>query len=159
MNKFSSFDIFHNELLDFFRSFVSNITFLGKNLDPKVAEAVVNFYKDEEISATMPGKKDVILFKNNQGIKTELQKRLLLGTLRELYATFKERHSDLKVGFTSFSLLRPRECVFARSCGTHTICVCTTHQNVKLSILGKFIIYIVYAPQIVYNRFAPFTLL
>lgn len=111
-------------------------------MDPEIVKIVENFYNDDEISATMPGKKDVIVFRDEHGKRTELQKRLLLGTLKELYVLFKERHSDLKIGFTKFSLLRPRECVFARSCGTHTVCVCTTHQNVKLAILGKLTFFI-----------------
>lgn len=111
--------------------------FKGRILDPEICETVVKFYKEDEISAQMPGQKDVIVFKDEQGDRTELQKRLLLGTLREIYATFKERHADLKVGFTKFTLLRPRECVFVRSSGAHTVCVCTIHQNAKLSILSK----------------------
>lgn len=84
----------------------------------------------------MPGKKDVRVIRDEQGNRKELRKRLLLGPLRELYATFKERHPSLKIGFSKFASLRPPECVFVRSAGTHTVCVCTYHQNAKLSILG-----------------------
>lgn len=84
---------------------------------------VIDFYTDDDISAMMPGKKDVIVTRNKQGDRIEIQKRLLLGTLREIYATFKQQHGHLNVGFAKFSLLRPPQCVFVRSCGTHTVCM------------------------------------
>lgn len=90
----------------------------------------------------MPGMKDVFIVKDELGNRQELRKRLLLGTLRELYASFKERHPELKVGFSKFCVLKPRECVYVRSCGTHTVCVCTCHQNAKLSILGIVTLYV-----------------
>lgn len=79
--------------------------------------------------------------KDKQGNRIELRKRLLLGPLRELYAIFKEKHPSLKVGFSKFATLRPSECVFVRSAGTHTVCVCTYHQNVKLAILGMLYLF------------------
>lgn len=99
----------------------------GKTLEAEVVKLVLEFYLDDEISATMPGKKDVLVVKNEHGNRQELRKILLLGTLRELYATFKERHPVLKIGFIKFATLRPQECVFVSSCGTHTVCVCTRH--------------------------------
>lgn len=113
--------------------------FKGRILDPEICKAVIEFYKEDAISATMPGKKDVVAFRDDHGHRIALQKRLLLGTLREIYANFKERNPDFKIGFTKFSLLHPRECVFVRNSGTHTVCVCTTHQNAKLSILSRLI--------------------
>lgn len=89
----------------------------------------------------MPGKKDVLIVRNEEGNKIEVRKRLLLGTLRELYHIFKERYTDLNLGFSKFAELKPRECVYVSSCGTHTVCVCTYHQNVKLMILGTKIFH------------------
>lgn len=109
---------------------------IGKTLNFETVDTVRNFYRNSEISVMMPGKKDLIKIKDGNGNKKEIQKRLLLGSLREIYANFKEEHPDLKIGFSRFASLRPPECVFVRSSGTHTVCVCTTHQNAKLSILG-----------------------
>lgn len=106
-------------------------------MDEKIIKIVEMFYKDDEISATMPGKKDVLIVKDDEGNRIELRKRLLLGTLRELYHTFKQRHPDEEVGFSKFYSLKPYECVYVNSSGTHTECVCTYHQNAKLMILGK----------------------
>ena len=32
--------------------------------------------------------------------------------------------------------LRPKHCILAGASGTHSVCVCTIHQNVKLMVLG-----------------------
>ncbi len=62
------------------------------------------------------------------------QKRLLLCNLDEAYRAFKDKYPELKVGFSKFAELRPKYCVVAGSSGTHSVCVCTHHQNVKLMI-------------------------
>lgn len=38
--------------------------------------------------------------------------------------------------FSKFAELRPRNCVLAGASGTHTVCVCAIHQNVKLMLEG-----------------------
>ena len=42
----------------------------------------------------------------------------------------------MKIGFFKFARLRPRQCILAGAAGTHSVCVCTLHQNVKLMIAG-----------------------
>ena len=54
-----------------------------------MVQTVTDFYKLDEISALMPVKKDCVKVKNDNGEKIDIQKRLLLGTLRELYQSFK----------------------------------------------------------------------
>lgn len=51
-----------------------------------------------------------------------------------MYSSFKWQHPDIKIGFSKFCTLRPKWCVLAGSSGTHSVCVCTYHQNVKLLI-------------------------
>ena len=65
-----------------------------------------------------------------------IQKRLILGNLREIYQLFKERFPSQSVGFSKFAKLRPKHCVLAGASGTHAVCVCTIHQNVKLMMVG-----------------------
>ena len=60
------------------------------------------------------------------------QKRLLLCTLRELYCEFKQQNADIKLGFSKFCTLRPKWRVIAGASGTHSVCVCTMHQNTIL---------------------------
>ena len=49
---------------------------------------------------------------------------------------FKDRYSNEAIGFSKFVDLRPKHCVLAGASGTHSVCVCTIHQNVKLMMLG-----------------------
>ena len=50
--------------------------------------------------------------------------------LQELYTTFKEKYQNEKIGFSKFCALRPKWCLLAGSKMTHSVCVCSTHQNV-----------------------------
>ena len=65
-----------------------------------------------------------------------IQKRLILGNLREIYQLFKERFPSESVGFSKFAELRPKHCFLAGASGTHAVCVCTIHQNVKPMMVG-----------------------
>ena len=66
------------------------------------------------------------------GYKQHKQKRLLLGNLK-LYAAFKEKFQDSKVGFSKICALRPKWCKTIGSSGTHSVCVCAIHQNTILA--------------------------
>ena len=81
--------------------------------------------------------KDYVTIKNNDGEKLRVQKRLVYCNLKELFQSFKLKYPDCKVGFSKFAELRPKECVLAGASGTHTVCVCIIHQNVKLMIKGQ----------------------
>ena len=78
----------------------------------------------------MPGKRDYISVARN----THMQKRLLLCDLKELYAAFKQNYPHLKIGFSKFCSLRPKWYVLVGCSGTHSVCVCTIHQNVILML-------------------------
>lgn len=84
----------------------------------------------------MPGKKDFLSVVGSDGKRVHIQKRLVLCNLREAYCEFKTQHPNTKIGFTKFSILRPKECVLAGASGTHSVCVCTLHQNVKLMFVA-----------------------
>lgn len=71
----------------------------------------------------MPGFKDSVSVVEN-GIRN----------LREVYALFKERNGECKIGLSKFAELRPKNVVLANASGTHNVCVCIKHQNVKLMI-------------------------
>lgn len=87
----------------------------------------------------MPGIKDVVISTDSNNQKQKVQKRLLLLNLNEIYRYFKEEKPEIKIGFSKFCTLRPPNCVLAGSSGTHSICVCSYHQNVKLLLLGNFL--------------------
>ena len=79
----------------------------------------------------MPGKKDFVSVKI-EGKRVHIQKRLVLNNLREVYREFKQKFPGRKIGFSKFAELRPKHCILAGASGTHAVCVCTIHQNVKL---------------------------
>ena len=85
-----------------------------------------------------------------EGKREHCQKRLILCNLKELYEQFKTIYPGTIVGFSTFAMQRPKECILAGSCGTHSVCVCSLHQNAKLmfygskiAILSEGVIYIV----------------
>lgn len=45
-------------------------------------EIAINFYKDNQVSALMPGMKDYISIKNDEGKHIHVQKRLILLKLK-----------------------------------------------------------------------------
>ena len=54
--------------------------------------------------------------------------------LQELYIAFKEKHPNVNIGFSKFCALRSKWCVLAGSKMTHSVCVCSGHQNVVLLV-------------------------
>jgi len=70
------------------------------------------------------------------GKRIQKQKRLLLNNIKELYKTFKMNNPTTKCSFSKFASLRPKHCVLAGSAGTHSVCVRSIHENVKLLIDG-----------------------
>ena len=103
----------------------------GKRLATETTSSIEAFYRHDDISRVMPGKKDCFSILRD-GVKTHVQKRLVLGNLKEVYQQFKEKNPNTKIGFAKFAMLRPKECVLAGASGTHSVCVCTVHNNVKL---------------------------
>lgn len=101
---------------------------------PKVTiDKVTSFYNCDDVSRVMPGIKDTVSMKIN-GEKQKVQKRLLLMSLKELYVLFKKEHADSKVCFSVFARLRPKNTILPGQSGTHCVCVCTIHQNVKMML-------------------------
>lgn len=109
----------------------------GKTLPPETAVLVKEFYSNDEVSRQMPGKKDYVsMGKDTEGRPIHVQKRLILGNLREIYSLFKSKFPNIKIGFSKFVELRPKNCIIAGASGTHSVCVCTAHQNMKLMFSG-----------------------
>ena len=81
------------------------------------------------MSRVMPGK--WILYQLDKE-RVHMQKRLVLSNLKEVYQLFKQKHPTKSIGFSKFAELRPKKCVLAGESGTHSVCVCTIHQNVIL---------------------------
>lgn len=87
------------------------------------------FYCDDENSRACLRKRDVVRVTGN-GENIQKQGRLLTCNLDAL---FKEKYPKLKIGFSKFAELRPKQCVLALDKhGTHSVCACVYHQNVQL---------------------------
>ncbi len=87
----------------------------------------------------MPGMNDYISVRLQDGEKkTKIQKRLLLLNIDELFFKFKE-YSLNKLCMkccskSKFYELRPKHVIEVGAAGTHNVCVCETHQNIKLML-------------------------
>ena len=53
--------------------------------------------------------------------------------LKEAHSLFKA-DGNPNIGFSTFAKLRPQQCILAGPKGTHTVCVCIYHYNVKLQL-------------------------
>lgn len=106
---------------------------VGTNvIDQETVTLVKDFFLSDDISRVCPGKRDYITV-NESNIKISKQRRLILMNLAEAYAIFKQQNIGRKIGFSKFASLRPPECILAlNNLGTHSVCVCAYHQNVKL---------------------------
>ena len=71
-------------------------------------------------------------------LKEHINKKFAAGkslcNLQELYTAFKEKHQNVDIGFSKFCALRPKWCVLAGSKMTHSVFICSAHQNVVLLI-------------------------
>ncbi|KAK2727367.1 hypothetical protein QYM36_008007 [Artemia franciscana] len=100
----------------------------SNTLSKNTVKLVTDFYQSDENSRVLPRAKDKVSIKKN----IYMQKRLILSNLRELYSCFKCECPNWKIGFSKFCSIRPKWQVLAGSAGTHTVCVCSIHQNMKL---------------------------
>lgn len=100
---------------------------VGRKLPPETETLVKNHFLREDISRVMPGKKDFVSIKLEDGQRTHIQKQLLMCNIDELYQKFKIEYPNVKVGLTKFFTLRPKQCVLAGDSGTHMVCI--YHQN------------------------------
>ena len=100
----------------------------GKSARPTVKHRrgiVGKFYFREDISKALPNKRYAT--KHGPGY-------LMQVSLKSAYLLFKKEHPDIKVGFTTFTLLRPKNVRLISK--THwQYCVCTVCHNVKNKVL------------------------
>ena len=82
----------------------------GHRIPSDVKQKVTQFYTAQDISRELPGRKDCVTVRIG-GLREVKQKLLLLLSLREAYAAFKEEQPECYLGFSTFASLRPREVV------------------------------------------------
>lgn len=101
-------------------------------------QRILDYYVNDENTYTCPGKKDFVSKIDESGKKIFVQKKLLLYTVRDLYLKFLEEYTgnEKPPSCSYFMSLKPDECIHAGNPGSHTICVCSEHQNVKLKLFA-----------------------
>lgn len=109
---------------------------IGHKLSEQIMNCVTEFYQDDIHSRLCPGKKDYVSMGKIDNERIHKQKRLILCSLNELFVMFREKYPEMKIGRSMFCSLRPKWCVLPGSSGTHSVCVCKYHQNIKLIIEG-----------------------
>lgn len=106
---------------------------------------IEDFCRSDENSRICAGMKETVsVFNALLEIKEKLQKRILMYSFRDLYGKFVlEIKLEIYPKFSTFVSCNPKECVQAGKPGTHTICVCSQHENIrlKLSALNEKISY------------------
>ena len=102
----------------------------GKEISRITIDLVFSMCEDDEFSRQMTGKKDYVSIAK----RVHKQKCLAPCKLREMYAAFKEKHSNVKLEFSTFCPFQPKWCVLAGFSGTHSACVCSIHQNAILLV-------------------------
>lgn len=105
----------------------------GKTLPKDTVKQILGFYENDENSRIMPNKKDTITVKMGDQ-KEKKQKRLLLCDIKDLYVRFKGQYTQSPIGLSKFAELRPKWCILAGASDTHSVCVCTIHQNFKTMV-------------------------
>ena len=95
---------------------------------------VKSFYEEDQISCMCVGKKDFVTIKNSDGTRKQHRKRLILCNIREAYLQCKSTFPDDKIGFSKFAEPQPKWCRTVGQSGSHNVCVCIYHYNVKLML-------------------------
>lgn len=104
----------------------------GKVVTEDQKAEVLKFY--ENFSRICPGKGDTKSVRQPDGKKVHLQKRLVLEDIMYIHGEYKKGCQHPPVGKSTFAALRPANYILAGSNGTHSVCVCTYHQNPKLMV-------------------------
>jgi len=105
-------------------------SYKGKVLPQNVLNIVTSFYKNDEFSRLMPRKKDYVSIGKN----IHQQKRLVLSNSKERFHSFKTQHPHVQISYSKFCSFRSKWCILPGASGTHSVCVCTYHQNTKLLV-------------------------
>ena len=105
----------------------------GKTITSEIRHLVTNSYGDDNFSRQVPEKKDYV--SKSKGVhKQKLCKLQKSFSLQELYTTFKQKHPNVNIGFAKICALKPKWYGRADLKMTHSVCVCSAHQNVALLV-------------------------
>jgi hypothetical protein len=89
---------------------------VSRSLPLAVKKAILHYYERDDISYQMPGKRDVVVVKEQGGIKKPYQKRILLYNLREIHQMFLQDNAGKRLFFISFSYHSENHSLFYFRC-------------------------------------------
>ena len=102
------------------------------SIQKDTVDKVNSFYCRDNISRIAPGRRDVVTVRDEAG-KKKLQKRHLVMSVKECYATFKESNPDVKIGVSKFAEIRPPNVLLSSETPSN-VCQCIYHQNFILAL-------------------------
>ena len=97
----------------------------------KLSQEIIYNIETFTVMTSLPGKKDPVSVP-----KKNVSKRLLLLNFKKLYAAYKLKCPEHKTDFSKCASLHPKRCILVGPKGTHSFCVCTIHQNMKLMLIA-----------------------
>ncbi|CAH0558559.1 unnamed protein product [Brassicogethes aeneus] len=107
---------------------------IGNSIPNKVLEVVNNCYLSDDVSRVIPGMKDIKSFRKNGGERQRVSVRTFLNL--SYIASTIDTFWEIKISLTKFREMRPPYCILAGGKGSHNVCVCKIHQNLRLRYAG-----------------------
>ncbi len=97
---------------------------------------IQQFFLNTENSRPLPGQRDTIIVRNEDGTTERVAKHLMMLTGKELYDAFKTQYPVEKVSVSAFMKRRPANCKWTGKRGHHISCTCIIHENFKQLLRG-----------------------
>ena len=77
-------------------------------ISEETKHGVQTCYQRDDISRQAPGRRDVVIIRNENGEKSNVQARHLTTTINEVFAMFREINPHVKIGKSKFAELKPQ---------------------------------------------------
>ncbi|XP_058803484.1 uncharacterized protein LOC131671234 [Phymastichus coffea] len=101
----------------------------------EIRNEIVDYYLNDSNTIMCSGSKECVTIKVPGQPSEIAQKKILIYDLRDLYNNWKEdSNREVVPCLAFFTSLKPKQCVFAGDPGTHNICVCPIHENIRLKL-------------------------
>lgn len=84
-------------------------------MSAEIKSKVVILYEDDEVCINMPGMKDFVSTRTENGKRIHMQKRLILQDLKEVYAFYRLMYPDVRDQLSIFFILQYNRCKFDAS--------------------------------------------
>ena len=103
-------------------------------ISSETKQLINEFYESDEVSRLLPGRKDCVSVKlTYRNREREFKSVCYFLNYLKSTSTLKRR-IPMFVGFSTFATLRPKWCVTLSASGSHSECVCTYLQNVRMML-------------------------